>query len=112
MAAVKYFKLDGREVVPCKNVMEWAAWFDGRTGDRIICQTDMIDYFVSTVFVGIWTELNPHMFETAIFSTHGNVAEKDHIIEEWHSMTHQQAVSTHEHACQHVLHLKRTKAAE
>lgn len=67
-----YFKLVGKTPVRCKDVVEWSLWF--LTADRIVEQTYVCDYEVSTVFLGIDysfleevpLEVPPLLFETII----------------------------------------------
>ena len=60
--------LDGRDPVPCADVMTRARWFE--TYDRHVAKTDFGDMRVSTVFLGLDRSFGdgpPLLFETMIF---------------------------------------------
>lgn len=65
--------LNGHEVVPCKNIIEWGEWFE-RDGNRQVMRTNLIDgSVISTVFLGIdhgWGG-TPQLFETALLTDDG-----------------------------------------
>jgi len=68
----KYFKLVNNKVVPCKDVFEWATWYETADEKRIIMRTELEnDVLVSTVFLGInynhFTHGLPILFETMVF---------------------------------------------
>jgi hypothetical protein len=73
METIRYYKLVGRDVVPCKDVLEWASWFE--TQDRFLCQEDAGAFYVSTVCVGLNHNFMgggpPLVFETMVFSRFG-----------------------------------------
>lgn len=54
---------------PCANVLAWAAWFE--TADRIVAQTEVGRYEVSTVFLGVdhgfGHTSRPVLWETMVF---------------------------------------------
>lgn len=65
-----YYKLEGKKIVPCKDVLEWGEWFG--INDRIVKQTTLpTGEFISTVFLGInhafMPDMKPQLFETMIF---------------------------------------------
>lgn len=70
-----YYILDGHEVVPCEDILDWAKWTDDayRTdpSPRIVARTAVGDSIVSTVFLGIdhnWAFTGePVLFETMVF---------------------------------------------
>jgi hypothetical protein len=61
--------LVGQTAVPCEDLFEWGEWLE--TADRIVFQTDVGEYFVSTVFLGLDhgypRGAPPILFETMIF---------------------------------------------
>lgn len=62
-----HYTLDGNTPVPCHNLLEWARWYE--TSDRIVAQTEVNGFRVSTVFLGIdhgWRG-TPILFETMVF---------------------------------------------
>ena len=64
-----HFELMGKLVVPCRDLMEWAKWFE--TANRVVAQTEVGSLFVSTVFLGLDHNFldsgQPLLFETMIF---------------------------------------------
>lgn len=64
------FKLEGHEVVPVEDTLEWARWFED--ADRNVMQTRLIDGSrISTVFLGLdhsFMGAKPMFFETALIS--------------------------------------------
>jgi hypothetical protein len=69
-----YYILDGREPVPCDDVLAWAAWYE--TADRSVGRAELPGgVLVSTVFLGLdhdfarvgALEHVPVLFETMIF---------------------------------------------
>jgi hypothetical protein len=68
-----YYKLDGKNVVECRDLMEWAAWYETAcaTGDRHIALDFIFGIRVSTVFLGIDHNYamngRPVLFETMVF---------------------------------------------
>lgn len=68
------YMLIGQTPVPCSDVKEWARWME--TADRVVFQTEVGPYFVSTVFLGMDHSFGllygkvtePLLFETMIFS--------------------------------------------
>ncbi len=74
-SSINLYILDGREVIPAKDVFEWADFFEVHS-KRLIKQTDVKafgrDYcMVSTVFLGIdhsfMEDGPPLVFETMVF---------------------------------------------
>jgi hypothetical protein len=65
----RYYKLDGKEIVVCRDMMEWAKWFEA--SDRHVALTKIAGIRVSTVFLGIDHNFSfngdPLLFETMIF---------------------------------------------
>jgi hypothetical protein len=63
----EYYKLNGKEVVECDNLLDWAKWYE--TADRIVKKDKIGDAEVSTVFLGLnhgW-DGKILLFETMIF---------------------------------------------
>ena len=66
---MNYYILNGHEIVPCEDVLEWAKWFE--KADRHVGYDEKKDIQVSTVFLG--TDHNfgskglPILFETMVF---------------------------------------------
>jgi len=69
MNGFQLYKLNGRELVPCDNVLDWARWFE--TADRHVAETIVGDARVSTVFLGLDHGFGncdqPIVFETMVF---------------------------------------------
>jgi hypothetical protein len=65
----KKYILIGDRIVPCQSLMTWARWFE--TNERIIVQDAIGPVRISTVFLGLDHNFNPHgppiLFETMIF---------------------------------------------
>lgn len=51
MSRALYSRLEGHQVVPCADVLEWDRWFE--TADRIVARTEVQDWVISTAFLGI-----------------------------------------------------------
>lgn len=70
----KYILVD-RVPVECRDLILWATWYGDATqsGDRIVAQDQIGDYWVSTVFLGLDHSFGfgkPHvpiLFETMVF---------------------------------------------
>lgn len=92
-----------RSVRRC-TVSEWAREF--QTADRIVAQTRVGEYFVSTVFLGIdsnyWTGADPRWFETAIFDDDEALGYKDT------ASTWEEAENAHRRACSVALAQQQT----
>lgn len=92
-----YYKLDGHEVVPLKNVHEWAKYFEH--ANRHVDKTNIGDVHVSTLFLGLnheWDETKPPLlFESMVFG--GSLDG-----EQTHCSTWQQAVDMHATMCHMV----------
>lgn len=66
----RYYGLRGREVFVCKDLIEWAKWFE--MADRHIARTHVGDVTISTIFLGLdhsfmVDNVQPILFETMIF---------------------------------------------
>lgn len=62
------YKLDGKTLVPCDDLIDWAKWFE--KADRIVSNDQVRDARVSTVFLGVdhaFGNEHPQLFETMIF---------------------------------------------
>ena len=67
--------LNGHEVVPCSDFMQWAMWFE--SADRIVAKDTVGDSDISTVFLGLdhsFGEGPPLIFETMVFG--GKLSDK------------------------------------
>jgi hypothetical protein len=71
----KYILVD-RTPVECRDLILWATWYGDATesGDRIVAQDKIGDYWVSTIFLGIdhsfyfrKPRVAPILFETMVF---------------------------------------------
>lgn len=68
-----HYKLLGKVVVPCRDVMEWARWLEANSTTRVVHQDHIGPLFVSTVFLGLDHNFDPDpdaapiLFETMIF---------------------------------------------
>lgn len=68
----QYLLNEANKPVLAKDVLEWAQWFE--TADRIVQQTNVDGWWVSTVFLGIDHQFGngpPLLFETMIFNHDG-----------------------------------------
>jgi hypothetical protein len=63
-----YYKLLGKIAVPCRDMFEWAMWFED--ADRQVGLTEIGPMTVSTVFIGLDHGFGgkPKLFETMIMS--------------------------------------------
>lgn len=65
-----YYILNGHEVVPAKDVLEWGAWFE--TANRRVAYTEFLNKRVFTSFLGTNHRYNgvgpPLIFETMVFT--------------------------------------------
>jgi hypothetical protein len=60
--------LDGEIPVPCEDLLQWGAWME--TGDRVLKQERVGQFWVSTVFIGLDHQYGagpPLLFETMVF---------------------------------------------
>ena len=62
--------LEGKKIVECNNLLEWAKWM--KTADKVVKQVNLSNGFcVSTVFLGLERSLletvKPLLFETMVF---------------------------------------------
>ncbi len=67
---VEHYKLDGKTVILCKSVEEWATWFE--TADRRVALDVIGETAVSTDFLGLdygagFERNDPLLFETLVF---------------------------------------------
>lgn len=65
--------LQGQTPVPCADLFDWAKWYENST-NRIVSQTTINGYFISTVFLAIdhnWSGGPPVLFETMIWDNSG-----------------------------------------
>jgi hypothetical protein len=66
-----YYKLEGKSIVKCRDMMEWATWFE--TADRHVTLEVIGGVRISTVFLGLdhsfsfTNETRPVLFETMVF---------------------------------------------
>lgn len=66
----RFFRLEGQEVVPCADVLEWGRWLEENDKTRQVALDRLDgDICVSTVFIGIGGPMRimNQMFETRIF---------------------------------------------
>jgi hypothetical protein len=68
-SGILHYKLVGREIVAVEHLLEWAQWYE--TADRLIAVTEVGEFRVSTVFLGIdhgyGVRDAPVLFETMVF---------------------------------------------
>lgn len=65
-----HYILDGHEVVPVEDVLEWGAWFENSHERRRVAEDFVGSVRVSTVFIGLdhqWGDGPPLLFETMVF---------------------------------------------
>lgn len=70
---MKYAILDGKNIRPVDDVIEWASWFEANQGIRRVAINEVGGIKVSTVFLGInhsFDDSQPLWFETMIFGGH------------------------------------------
>ena len=63
-----HYKLEGKQVVEVKDLIEWAKWFE--TADRHVAKETVGNSEISTVFLGIDHSFSagpPLLFETLVF---------------------------------------------
>ncbi len=75
------FRLDGKNPVPCSDVIEWGKWFE--KSNRHVADTKIGDVRVSTVFLGLDHGFGsaPILFETMVFG--GNFDEEMNRYHTW-----------------------------
>ena len=64
-----YYKLDGKNAVPCNDVLKWCRWFE-ECKDRHVADITLNNVRISTVFLGIDHAFGgalPLLFETMVF---------------------------------------------
>jgi hypothetical protein len=69
------YKLIGKLVVPCFDILEWARWYE--TADRVVGKTQVGPLTVSTVFLGLdhgWGKRS-RFFETMVFGDRTKMVE-------------------------------------
>jgi hypothetical protein len=68
--------LIGQTPVAEPDILAWAEWFE--TADRVVEQTEVGGYFVSTIFLALDHDLRglgpPLLFETMVFSDQASIA--------------------------------------
>ena len=94
---MKYYQLNGRDLVEVEDVLEWAEWFEN--GNIRVAQTDVTpDTTVSTIFMGINRNPGsepPLLFETMVFG-----GELDGLV--WRYATYDEAETGHQTAVKEV----------
>lgn len=97
---VEFYILDGTEVVAV-TLEEWARWLNDHRQEKFIKRTDLGDFWVSTVFLGLdhnyLDDGPPLLFETMVFKRGDWGGEY-----QTRSSTHADALRQHETACQWV----------
>lgn len=96
--ADKYI-LDGKTPVPTDDLMAWGRWLE--TADRHVARTEVGDFLVSTVFLGLnhrWGDGPPLLFETMVFRNGGDGADL------WSDRcsTWDEAEDMHKRGCEYV----------
>jgi hypothetical protein len=76
-SSIRHYKLVGREVVPVEHLLEWAQWYE--TAERHIAVTEVGEFTVSTIFLGLDHGFPPYdklpiLFETMV---HGAKEEQE-----------------------------------
>lgn len=76
-----HYMLDAHHTpIPVEDVLVWAAWFED-SAQRIVAQTTVEPYWVSTVFLGLdhnWSDDGPPtLFETMVFANNGDRGDLD-----------------------------------
>lgn len=73
--------LSNRKPVLEPNIFKWARWFESHAKTRVVCQTRVWGFFVSTVFLGLDYSFSkrkvPVLFETMIFDDRIKVFEEN-----------------------------------
>lgn len=63
--------LDGQTPVACDDLFKWAEWFERSGEQRVVAQSTINGYWISTVFIGIDCSYGlsdrPLLFETLVF---------------------------------------------
>lgn len=78
---LKHYKLEGKKIVECRDLMEWAEWYETAcyNGERHVALDFICGIRVSTVFLGLdhrfFEEGAPILFETMVFA--GDFSELD-----------------------------------
>lgn len=109
----RYYTLDERgEVVGTDDVMKWGLWMEhadrDQAGGRRVGGTQVGDYWVSTVFLGLdhnWGGGPPVLWETMIFPT----PEEDGEYQERYS-SKEDAIEGHEKAVEYAKNLPKIGA--
>jgi hypothetical protein len=68
---LNYILDDDNQPVPCNDILEWGEWFQQNPQRRIVAQTKLTSFRVSTVFLGLdhnfYDDGPPLLFETMVF---------------------------------------------
>jgi hypothetical protein len=75
---VKTYILDNsHRAIQCKSSLEWSSWM--KKSNRVVAKTEVGDFLVSTVFLGIdhnhLGKGDPLLFESMVFDSHGRGSE-------------------------------------
>lgn len=100
------YTLKDKEVFPVYDIIEWARWFE-EVNNRIIRHTDIRNYQVSTVFLGLNHNYgnhhhNPVLFETMIFIDSNNVRIANSLHYQERCCTYDEALQQHEDAINYI----------
>ena len=66
----RYYRLEGKKLVECRDVIEWATYFETKNTNRRIAEEMVGNSYISTVFLGIDHQFGngpPLLFETMVF---------------------------------------------
>lgn len=92
-----YYFLEGKNIIPCDSVEEWAAKFQNKT--KRVAETQIGIFRVSTVFLGVdhsfQDDADPILFETMVFSKNGGDYQE-------RCSTYEEAEAMHERICNEV----------
>lgn len=109
----KAWKLDPetKEITEC-DFMEWAEQFEDMS-IRIVKQTDLPGYWVSTVFIG----LGDNIFETMVFKREYDEELEDYVVDysdlwEERVQTHNEALESHERGIKFVEQLSKEQESK
>jgi hypothetical protein len=65
----QYILVD-RRAVPCPDMLTWGRWMENSFDERVVAKSDVREFHISTVFLGIdhnWLPGPPVLFETMVF---------------------------------------------
>lgn len=105
----KYILDKDHNVIPVHDLLEWAKWFEHERPKQRIGYSDLGEYCVSTVFLGIDHSFEigpPLLFETMIFmKDNAYVKGEKNIFLDYQERysTWNEAKEGHKRACEHVL---------